>query len=61
MRPRSLLFTLFGDFIRYYGGEVWAGSLIRLMQEFDFSPQAVRVALSRLTSEVRHPPVTSPK
>jgi len=51
MRPRSLLFTLFGDFIRYYGGEVWAGSLIRLMQEFDFSPQAVRVALSRLTSE----------
>lgn len=51
MRPRSLLFTLFGDFIRYYGGEVWAGSLIRLMQEFAVSPQAVRVALSRLTSE----------
>jgi len=51
MRPRSLLFTLFGDFIRFYGGEIWAGSLIRLMQEFDFSPQAVRVALSRLTSE----------
>ena len=51
MRPRSLLFTLFGDFIRYYGGEVWAGSLIRLMQEFDISPQAVRVAISRMTSE----------
>ncbi len=51
MRPRSLLFTLFGDFIRYYGGEAWAGSLIRLMHEFAFSPQAVRVALSRLAAE----------
>jgi phenylacetic acid degradation operon negative regulatory protein len=51
MRPRSLLFTLFGDFIRYYGGEVWAGSLIHLLQEFAISPQAVRVAISRMTSE----------
>ena len=51
MRPRSLLFTLFGDFVRYYGGEIWVGSLIRLMQEFDISPQAVRVALSRMTTE----------
>ncbi len=51
MRPRSLLFTLFGDFIRHYGGEIWVGSLIRLMQEFDIAPQAVRVALSRITAD----------
>ena len=51
MRPRSLLFTLFGDFVRYYGGEIWVGSLIRLMQEFDISSQAVRVALSRMVAD----------
>ena len=51
MRPRSLLFTLFGDFVRNYGGEIWVGSLIRLMQEFDIAPQAVRVALSRITAD----------
>ena len=51
MRPRSLLFTLFGDFVRYYAGEIWVGSLIRLMQEFDISSQAVRVALSRMVAD----------
>lgn len=46
-----MLFTLFGDYIRYAGGEIWTGSLLRLMAEFDFSDQAVRVAISRLARQ----------
>ena len=43
-----MLFTLFGDYIRYVGGEIWTGSLLHLMAEFEFSDQAVRAAISRL-------------
>lgn len=46
-----MLFTLFGDYIRYAGGEIWTGSLTRLLAEFDFSEQAVRAAISRLARQ----------
>ena len=46
-----MLFTLFGDYIRYAGGEIWTGSLLRLTAELGFTGQAVRAALSRLTRQ----------
>lgn len=51
MRARSLVFTLFGDYVIRYGREIWIGSLIQMLQEFGFSAQAVRVTVSRLTQQ----------
>ena len=48
MKPRSLLFTIFGLYVRNYGSEIWVGSLTRFMTEFGFSIDAVRVAISRM-------------
>lgn len=45
---RSLLFTIYGDYVIYRGGQIWVGSLIRLLAEFRISEQAVRSALSRM-------------
>ncbi len=50
MRPRAALFDVHGLFLREYRGEVWVGTLLRLMEELGFAPQAVRVALSRMVS-----------
>lgn len=51
MKPRSLMFTLYGDFIQYYGGEVWIGSLIRMMAEFGISESSVRGATLRMVQQ----------
>lgn len=51
MKPRSLMFTLYGDYIQYYGGEIWIGSLIRLMKEFGISEQSVRGATMRMVHQ----------
>lgn len=42
-----MLFTLYGDSIQRYGGEIAARSLIAIMGVFGFSPQSVRAALGR--------------
>lgn len=48
IRPKDLILTLFGDYIRPRGGEIWTGSLIRLMKLLGVpSGQAVRSTLSR--------------
>lgn len=47
MQARSMLFTLYGDSIQRYGGEVGARSLIAIMGVLGFSPQSVRAALVR--------------
>ena len=46
-KARSMLFTLYGDYVRHFGGTIWTGSLVRLMGELGFSAGAVRTALSR--------------
>ena len=46
-----MLFTLFGDYVRHYGGTIWIGSLITLMGEMGFSGSAVRAAVSRMTRQ----------
>ncbi len=51
MKPRSLMFTLYGDFIQYYGGEIWIGSLIRMMAEFGISESSVRGATLRMVQQ----------
>jgi phenylacetic acid degradation operon negative regulatory protein len=55
-RPRSLIFSLFGDLVHRVPTEtgeasLWIGALIRLMAPFGVSPAAVRQAVSRMTRE----------
>lgn len=49
IRPQSMIFTLYGDYIRHAGGSIWIGNLIRLLGYFGVSPQAVRSTVSRMT------------
>lgn len=51
MKPRSLMFTLYGDFIQYYGGEIWIGSLIKMMADFGISESSVRGATLRMVQQ----------
>ncbi|MBM2809763.1 MAG: PaaX family transcrtiptional regulator [Chloroflexi bacterium] len=44
-----MMFTLFGDYIRQRGGEIWVSSLIQIAGQFGLSQQAVRSALSRMS------------
>lgn len=46
-----MLFTLYGDYVRHYGGTIWVGSLIALMAELGLTPSAVRAAVSRMTRQ----------
>ncbi|SDB90794.1 phenylacetic acid degradation operon negative regulatory protein PaaX [Shouchella lonarensis] len=48
---RALIFTIYGDYIRHYGNQIWIGSLIRLLQQFGHHEQAVRVAISRMVKQ----------
>ena len=45
---QSMIFTLYGDYIRHYGNKIWIGSLIQLLDAFGHNEQAVRVAMSRM-------------
>jgi len=52
MRPRSLVFTLFGDYFRYCGeGEVPLRGLSDVLQLFGIEPATTRVVMSRLRAE----------
>ncbi|MED1791798.1 phenylacetic acid degradation operon negative regulatory protein PaaX [Brevibacillus nitrificans] len=48
MKPQSMLFTIYGEYVRHYGSEIWIGSLSKLMGEFGLSEPAVRAAISRM-------------
>jgi phenylacetic acid degradation operon negative regulatory protein len=45
------MFTLYGEYIQYYGGEVWVGSLIQLMNKFGVSESSVRGAIFRMVQK----------
>ncbi|MCP3772774.1 phenylacetic acid degradation operon negative regulatory protein PaaX [Paenibacillus sp. MZ04-78.2] len=51
MKPQSMLFTIFGEYVRHYGGEIWVGSLSKLLKEFGMTEQAVRAAISRMSKQ----------
>ncbi|MCM3357193.1 phenylacetic acid degradation operon negative regulatory protein PaaX [Psychrobacillus sp. MER TA 171] len=48
---QSMIFTVYGDYIRHYGNKIWIGSLIRLLKEFGHNEQSVRVAVSRMMKQ----------
>lgn len=52
LNPRSLLFTLYGDYVHQLGREdVRVGALVRLASDLDVSANALRSALSRMSRE----------
>lgn len=51
VKPRSLVFDLFGDYLRYRGGEARLRSLVTLMGCFDVPEATARVAVTRLRNE----------
>jgi phenylacetic acid degradation operon negative regulatory protein len=48
MRPRALVFDLYGEHFRYTGGAVKLGALTDLMGVFGIEPATVRVVMTRL-------------
>ncbi|MFI5625877.1 PaaX family transcriptional regulator C-terminal domain-containing protein [Nocardioides sp. NPDC051685] len=51
MKPRSIVFDLFGDYVRYVGGEVRMRALVDLLAAFDVGDSTVRVVMNRLRKE----------
>ena len=52
MKPRSIIFTLFGDYLRYCGaGEARLSSLTELLGLFGIEPGTTRVVMTRLRKE----------
>jgi phenylacetic acid degradation operon negative regulatory protein len=48
---RSVVFDLFGDYIRYTGGAIGLAPLCELLAPFGVSPEAARTVMTRLRSE----------
>lgn len=51
LRPRSLVFDLFGDYVRYRGGEARMQAIVELLGTLGVGTAAARVALARLRTE----------
>jgi phenylacetic acid degradation operon negative regulatory protein len=51
VKARSLVFDLFGDYLRYRGGAVRLRALVALMECFDVPEPTVRVVAARLRKE----------
>ncbi len=49
LRSQDMVFTLYGDYLRFREGPVWVGSLITLLGQLGLSQAAVRTVLSRMT------------
>ncbi|GAA2331515.1 PaaX family transcriptional regulator [Dactylosporangium salmoneum] len=48
---RSVVFDLFGDFIRYEGGAIGLSKLCQLLAPFEVQPDAARATMTRLRTE----------
>ncbi|HXM17704.1 MAG TPA: PaaX family transcriptional regulator C-terminal domain-containing protein [Candidatus Tumulicola sp.] len=51
LRPRSMLFTLYGDYAYPRGVDLWLGSLVALGERLGISEVAVRSAVARLARD----------
>lgn len=51
MRPRSIVFDLFGDHLRYVGGEAPLQALSALLEVFGVGESTTRVVLARMRKE----------
>lgn len=50
-RARSLVMDLFGDYLRYAGGEARLSCLVELLEVFGVEPATTRVTLSRMRKD----------
>lgn len=48
---RAVLVTVFGDAVEPHGGQVWTGSLVRLVAPLGINERLVRTSLTRLVRE----------
>lgn len=48
IHPHTFVFSLYGGYVQPRGGEIWIGSLIRVLAALDFSEGAVRALVSRM-------------
>jgi phenylacetic acid degradation operon negative regulatory protein len=51
MKPRSIVFDLFGDYIRYQGGDIRLRALTALLECFGVGESTVRVVMARVRRE----------
>ncbi|WP_207841209.1 PaaX family transcriptional regulator [Williamsia soli] len=51
MRPRALVFDLYGEYFRYSGGAARLAALTELMGVFGVEPATIRVVMARLRKE----------
>ena len=51
IHANSLILTLFGDSVCPHGGEIWLGSLIRLVEPFGINQRLVRTSVFRLVEK----------
>lgn len=51
MKPRSVVFDLFGDHLRYHGGAAPTQALVDLLQVFDVGEPTARIVLARMRKE----------
>src|SRR2546423_14911379 len=51
MKLRSIVFDLFGEYIRYDGGEIGLRALVELLAPFGIGDDVVRVLMARLRRE----------
>lgn len=51
LRTKSLLMTIYGDFIEPHGGNIWLGSLIKLVAPLGTNDRLVRTSIFRLAKE----------
>lgn len=51
LRPRSMLFTLYGDYAYPQGSDLWLGSLVAIGASLGLTEVAVRSAVARLARE----------
>ncbi|MQA96378.1 MAG: PaaX family transcriptional regulator [Streptosporangiales bacterium] len=60
MNARSALFDLYGDHLRSRGGRATIAALVRLLAPLEFSPPAVRTAVSRMVRQGWLEPIRLP-
>lgn len=51
MKPRSIVFDLFGDYVRHYDDEIRLRSLVELTSMFGVSEPTIRVVTARMRKE----------
>ena len=51
IRAKSLVATIFGDVIESFGGRIWLGDLIQLVQLFSINERLLRTSIYRLAED----------